>query len=103
MNEDSESNAHNETGRPADDSLTYELRALYLEFLAEMPANERQTLIGFLETLASSVVTADAKRVGEFAPDFRLTDSGGGEVRLADELKKGPVVLGFFRGGWCRF
>ncbi len=110
MNEDSETNAHYETGRPAGNrqeapgySLTHELRALYLEFLAEMPANERQTLIGFLETLASSDVTADAKRVGDWAPDFRLIDSGREEVHLAYELKKGPVVLSFFRGVWCRF
>lgn len=41
--------------------------------------------------------------VGEQAPDFALLDEDGCEVRLSDELKKGPVVLIFYRGGWCPY
>lgn len=39
--------------------------------------------------------------VGARAPDFALSDSRGKEIRLSAQLKRGPVVLSFFRGAWC--
>lgn len=41
--------------------------------------------------------------VGTKAKDFVLSDSLGNQVNLADELAKGPVVLTFYRGGWCPY
>ncbi len=42
---------------------------------------------------------ADAPpRIGERAPDFALAALGGGEVRLADLTRRGPVVLVVLRG-----
>lgn len=35
------------------------------------------------------------------APDFRANDQHGNEIRLKDLLKKGEVVLVFYRGNWC--
>jgi peroxiredoxin len=40
---------------------------------------------------------------GEKVPDFRLKNAFGKEIRLYDELQKGPVVLVFYRGAWCPF
>lgn len=40
---------------------------------------------------------------GQKAPDFVLPDASGRPVLLSDLLKKGPVVLTFYRGGWCPF
>jgi peroxiredoxin len=42
-------------------------------------------------------------QAGERAPDFTLPNAFGQEVNLYDELKKGPVVLVFYRGAWCPF
>jgi len=42
-------------------------------------------------------------RPGEKAIDFALPDADGRSVRLFDELEGGPVVLVFYRGGWCPF
>lgn len=41
--------------------------------------------------------------VGEKAPDFTLTNAFGKKVTLYQELKKGPVVLVFYRGSWCPY
>jgi peroxiredoxin len=41
--------------------------------------------------------------VGAAAPDFTLTDASGNPVRLADLLAQGPVVLTWYRGGWCPY
>ena len=42
-------------------------------------------------------------RAGESAPDFTLFNAFGRRVSLSDQLKKGPVVLAFYRGAWCPF
>ncbi len=41
--------------------------------------------------------------IGDKAPDFSLPDADGNTVSLSDTLKKGPVVLVFYRGAWCPF
>ncbi|MCK9858640.1 peroxiredoxin-like family protein [Paenibacillus sp. ATY16] len=41
--------------------------------------------------------------VGQKAKDFTLQDALGRAVHLYDELAKGPVVLTFYRGGWCPY
>lgn len=40
---------------------------------------------------------------GDMAPDFSLSNATGDMVRLNDLLKKGPVVLTFYRGTWCPY
>lgn len=37
------------------------------------------------------------------APDFKAKDQNGNEIRLKDLLKKGKVVLVFYRGYWCPY
>jgi peroxiredoxin len=39
--------------------------------------------------------------VGDKAPDFTLPNATGNQVSLSELLKKGPVVLKFYRGEWC--
>ncbi len=39
--------------------------------------------------------------VGAKAPDATVLDVHGKRVQLADLYKEGPVVLTFYRGGWC--
>lgn len=48
-------------------------------------------------------LTASALRVGDPAPAFRAQDANGQSVELRQLLKKGPVVLYFYRGQWCPF
>ncbi len=41
--------------------------------------------------------------VGSSIPNVTITDSAGESVSLKSLHKDGPVVLVFFRGGWCPF
>ena len=50
-----------------------------------------------------SNVGAQALKEGEPAPDFALPDPTGGTVRLAGLLRRGPVVVTFYRGAWCPY
>ena len=52
------------------------------------------------EELAASDVMKQALAVGGTAPDFALPDGLGKPVSLATLLKKGPVVVAFYRGKW---
>ena len=43
----------------------------------------------------------DSLSVGGKAKDFILPGAHGQDARLYDALQEGPVVLSFYRGGWC--
>lgn len=53
------------------------------------------------------LLSAQEKPEGLFisskAPDFKAKDQDGNEIRLKDLLKKGKVVLVFYRGYWCPY
>jgi peroxiredoxin len=53
--------------------------------------------------LAASGIARSAKQVGDRAPDIRLRDQHGEIFDVATLLAKGPVVVTFYRGGWCPF
>lgn len=44
-----------------------------------------------------------ALAVGEKAPEFTLKDATGKDVTLSHLLKNGPVILTWYRGGWCPY
>ena len=48
-------------------------------------------------------VVLNAKKNGDTAPNFILNNATGKAVELNDYLKKGPVVLTWYRGGWCPY
>ncbi|MEJ7664448.1 MAG: redoxin domain-containing protein [Hymenobacter sp.] len=49
------------------------------------------------------MLTASALAVGTEAPTFKGQDVAGRPVELKQLLKKGPVVLYFYRGQWCPY
>ncbi len=53
--------------------------------------------------LVNNAVASHALQPGDIAPDFILPNVDGRSVRLYSELERGPVVLVFYRGGWCPF
>lgn len=40
-------------------------------------------------------------KVGDKSPNFTLPNADGNAVELFQALKNGPVILSFYRGGWC--
>ncbi|SFR82694.1 peroxiredoxin-like family protein [Maribacter stanieri] len=45
----------------------------------------------------------DAIKIGQKAPDFELPNAEGKSIVLKSLLKKGPVVITFYRGNWCPY
>lgn len=51
----------------------------------------------------AEAAAAHAVAKGAHIPELSFKTSAGEAVSLASELEKGPVVLIFYRGGWCPF
>ena len=73
------------------------------QFLGSLPSETKQTVDQAFAKLLSSDIGQNAKNVGDIAPNIILENAAGQNTNLQDLLKKGPVVLNFFRGGWCPF
>lgn len=56
-----------------------------------------------IEELQKAGAGMKSPKKGDKAPDFTLPNATGKEITLSQELKKGPVVLKFYRGSWCPF
>ena len=48
-------------------------------------------------------VGEQARRKGDAAPDATVLDRRGEPVRLREQWAAGPLVVVFFRGGWCNY
>ncbi|BDF94129.1 peroxiredoxin [Pseudoalteromonas sp. KAN5] len=55
------------------------------------------------EQLIATHLKDNALKVGDAVADFSLTNQHGGTTRFADLLASGPVVISFYRGGWCPY
>ena len=84
--------------------LNGELQAQIREFQQQMlPKIPKEVLDTFDKTTSDLIKTGIAERAlheGAKAPDFTLPNAIGRQVRFAEVLAKGPVVVTFYRGGW---
>jgi len=55
------------------------------------------------EAIRQAGIIDSALNTGDMAPDFSLTNAMGQNVELSEKLKEGPVVLVWYRGGWCPY
>src|ERR1700747_1431796 len=84
-------------------SLEQELAAFKAEFSRTAPAGRAALYEAKIEELRADFALERAVTVDEIAPDFALLDAVGKSIVLKDLLGSGPVVLTFYRGGWCPY
>ncbi len=84
-------------------SLQDQLDAIRDEELARTPPAHLEVRREAMRYLRETGVGGDALRVGDPAPDFALPDTEDQPVSLRSALQGGPVIVDFFRGGWCPF
>jgi len=68
-----------------------------------LPKDALDIFDGDAENLQSDHETILKLKVGDKAPDFSLSNATDQTVRLSRLLKKGKVVLAFYRGSWCPY
>src|SRR5262249_41359443 len=88
---------------PLGQSLPQALLELNRHHMAELSERDRRDVEDELDRLRMMRVAEEGLALGDMLPDFALRD-GTGTVRSSHEfLDRGPLVLAFFRGGWCPY
>lgn len=68
-----------------------------------VPPEKVKMMTTALENLKKTQIEKKALSVGKNFPDFSLNNYDGKKVQLKELLKKGPVIVSFYRGSWCPF
>ena len=83
--------------------LEQQLAAFKAEFARSAPADRHALYETKIEELRASFAMEKAIGVDALAPDFTLPDAQGTPVAMSELLRLGPVVVTFYRGGWCPY
>lgn len=68
-----------------------------------IPDGTLAVMDGATTALAATGLAERCLAVGAQAPEFTLPDATGADVSLSSLLARGPVVLAYYRGGWCPY
>src|SRR6202012_3450488 len=68
-----------------------------------VPCSVIETMHRATAELIASGAAQHAKKAGDAAPSFALKDPEGSLVSSGELLKKGPLVISFYRGVWCPY
>jgi peroxiredoxin len=83
--------------------LGQELAAFRAEFARTAPEARVALYEAKIEELRAAFAQEKAIGVGDNAPGFVLPGVDGRQISLEALLQQGPVVLTFYRGGWCPY
>ncbi|WP_295685926.1 peroxiredoxin-like family protein [uncultured Nevskia sp.] len=84
-------------------SLQAKLDALKANFETKAAPETFAVMHKATQELIASGQAERALKAGDQAPAFTLLDSDGKSVSSADLLRKGPLVVTFYRGAWCPY
>ena len=84
-------------------SLAAELSSLNEGAHAQMPKEHSHAISTSIEDFLQTWNPANAINVGQLFPDFGLSDATGRQVSLEELLATGPLLISFYRGGWCPY
>lgn len=84
-------------------TLSEQLEEFRAGWMQRVPAERRAIMERHIAHLAEVGLGKHARQVGERAPAIVLPDVNGKPFDVATLLAKGPVVVTFYRGGWCPY
>lgn len=84
-------------------SLQQQLDDFAKDFAAKVPAEVRQVMDEAGEDVNAIFASQTHLDVGDQIPEFTLSDARGNSVAVGDLLANGPLVVAFYRGGWCPY
>jgi peroxiredoxin len=84
-------------------SLNDQIEEYKAGFRSKAPEVVQATMAKATQDLAASGIAKKAPNKNEKLPNFSLKNQNG-EIKTLDQLlEKGPVVVTFYRGGWCPY
>ncbi len=84
-------------------TLTQELQQLQEQLRASHPDTVKATMDQATQDLINSGIAEAALKVGDRVPLFRLPNAIENSIELQSLLQEGPIVMAFYRGGWCPY
>ena len=83
--------------------LTASLKELADNSVKRHPGAAQDIMRKAIEDLEATDILKNAIKTGDRFPEFTLPNAQGEIITLSEQLKKGKVVLTFYRGGWCPY
>ena len=87
----------------ADEPVRRALETFKKEIASKAPAERLKAYEEGVELVKKSGVVESALKVGDKAPEFELANASGKMVKLSSLLADGPVIVTWYRGGWCPY
>ncbi|WP_299250477.1 peroxiredoxin-like family protein [uncultured Lacinutrix sp.] len=84
-------------------SLTQLLKEHAEESAAKYPEEVKAIMQNAIDDLEVSSLTTNALKTGDIFPSFNLPNAKGEVISSLSLLDKGPLVIAFYRGGWCPY
>lgn len=84
-------------------SLKEQLAEYRAGWYQRVPPERQAIMQRHIEQLRSGAIARTMLKVGDRAPAIVLNNAKGETVDVAALLKKGPVIVTFYRGGWCPY
>ena len=84
-------------------SLQKSLEEFQCQMALSLPKEVLEILSRSTSFLQEQNLAKGAHKEGDRFPEFKLTDSEGVTHSLAHLLDRGPIIVSFYRGGWCPY
>ncbi len=84
-------------------SLKEQLAEYRAGWYQRVPAERQAIMQRHIDELRSGAIARTILKVGDQAPPIVLKNAKGATVDVGTLLKKGPVIVTFYRGGWCPY
>ena len=84
-------------------SLKAQIDAYNVQKEAKLPADVLALMDTTNEELIAQHIKDNALQIGAKVENFSLVNHNGESIELNDLLNKGPVIVSFYRGGWCPY
>ncbi|MDT8398069.1 MAG: peroxiredoxin-like family protein [Pseudomonadales bacterium] len=84
-------------------SLRDDIQELQQDFLQRMPKETVDLIMGATDRLVRTGIAEKSLKEGDKLPAFSLPDATGTPLSSSALLQAGPLVINFYRGGWCPY
>jgi len=84
-------------------SLSEQTKKLTDDFINGQSAENQAIIQQAFAAIEATDFGANGLREGDQSKEFQLPNAKGGKTSLTSLLDQGPVVISFYRGGWCPY
>jgi peroxiredoxin len=83
--------------------FTDQLNSLTTDVFAKASSEYASAVEATRKVIQDSGLLRSALQAGQVFPSFSLPDANGSIISASELLKRGPLVVAFYRGSWCPF